>query len=107
MIRFPAHNPKCSVNLFQQNKPHHLMWKCHRGKGQCEITPLLYCLTNPERTADYKCYFTLSICRQLIQFCSKLFRAEHFSIDLQCHNERIRMNLSEDTLALFSFDRFH
>jgi hypothetical protein len=42
MVRFPPHNPKCPIDLFEQNEAHELVGEGHFGKREGFVRPFHY-----------------------------------------------------------------
>lgn len=54
MIGHVSLNGKCSINLLQQNDPHHLMGKGEGRKGQLQIRPFFDRRIQPAGRTDDK-----------------------------------------------------
>ena len=105
MICFVANDLKTSVDLLQQDDPHHLVGKSHGRKRQLEISPFAHRRGQSQRTADDEDDAALPLKPQLLDLCRKLSGGETSAADLQRDHVVGRSDPGEDRLAFSLLDR--
>lgn len=95
-----------TVDLFQQNNAHQLMWKRHRRKTQLLIGAAFYGIAKPKRAADDKDKPTAAVCHKISNGCSKRRRGHRLSLNAECGDLGSGRNFFKNALAFLCKNLF-
>ena len=73
MIWLSADNAVASVDLFQKNHTHQLMWECHFGKAESIVGSFEYFFPKSYGTSDHKLDMAGSPDSQIVDLLCKFF----------------------------------
>ena len=76
MIGFIALDSKCSVQLFCEKRPDHLVGKSHFGKRYFPICPVINCLREPVRASNHENQLFQTRVHLFLEKVRKLHRTE-------------------------------